>query len=280
MSLYACQKSEGNSPGSEYMPDMAHSLAVEATTYNYYFANTWNDESVLPLKETSMPRLPVKGTVAIGLGNPEAVPNDAVIDPYGFKTYFYEDSEAGRTKATEELLKNPFPITEAGIAKGKELYDVFCAICHGSKGKNGDGIYASNIYPLAPGNLVGDSLIASSSPGRYYHAIMYGKNAMGAYKDKISYEERWQVIHYIRSLQAKDRELAYNAAENTWTDYATPYGVWKTQKHDDDTYITKLVEGMTTEFKRDLHTDEEAHHDEGTHENGNHSTDSHTGEYK
>ena len=39
---------------------------------------------------------------------------------------------------------------------------------------------------------------------------MYGKNVMGSYKDKISYEERWQVIHYIRSLQAKDKKLEYS----------------------------------------------------------------------
>lgn len=38
---------------------------------------------------------------------------------------------------------------------------------------------------------------------------------MGAYKDKISYEERWQVIHYIRALQAKELKLAYDAENNT-----------------------------------------------------------------
>jgi hypothetical protein len=51
---------------------------------------------------------------------------------------------------------------------------------------------------------------------------MYGKNAMGAYKDKISYEERWQVIHYIRSLQAKALKLAYNEFENTLNDVDRP----------------------------------------------------------
>ena len=44
---------------------------------------------------------------------------------------------------------------------------------------------------------------------------MYGKNVMGSYKDKISYEERWQVIHYIRSLQAKDKKLEYSEQANT-----------------------------------------------------------------
>jgi hypothetical protein len=59
--------------------------------------------------------------------------------------------------------------------------------------------------------------------GLYYHAIMYGKNVMGSYADKLSYEERWQVIHYIRALQAKERKLAYNENENTLNSTSIPY---------------------------------------------------------
>jgi hypothetical protein len=39
---------------------------------------------------------------------------------------------------------------------------------------------------------------------------------MGGYSDKVSYEERWQVIHYIRSLQAKEAGATYNEEENTF----------------------------------------------------------------
>ena len=53
---------------------------------------------------------------------------------------------------------------------------------------------------------------------------MYGKNVMGSYADKLSYEERWQVIHYIRALQAKDRKLAYNQEENTLNAVGVPGG--------------------------------------------------------
>ena len=58
----------------------------------------------------------------------------------------------------------------------------------------------------------------NASNGRLFHAIMYGKNMMGGYKDKLSYQERWQVVHYIRSLQAKDKGLVYNHLENTLND--------------------------------------------------------------
>ena len=43
------------------------------------------------------------------------------------------------------------------------------------------------------------------------------------FKDKISYEERWQVIHYIRSLQAKEKKLEYSEEANTLNSaYGTP----------------------------------------------------------
>jgi hypothetical protein len=50
--------------------------------------------------------------------------------------------------------------------------------------------------------LVEEEMV-NAGDGRYYFAIMYGKNVMGGYADKLSYEERWHVINYIRSLQKK-----------------------------------------------------------------------------
>ena len=40
---------------------------------------------------------------------------------------------------------------------------------------------------------------------------------MGSYADKLSYEERWNVIHYIRSLQANSKKLKYSEKENTFS---------------------------------------------------------------
>ncbi|MBK8557663.1 MAG: c-type cytochrome [Lewinellaceae bacterium] len=99
-------------------------------------------------------------------------------------------------------MKNPFPLTPEGLAKAKPLYDAMCGICHGEKG-DGQGYLISkpdSKYPAQPKNLLADDMVAAGD-GRYYFAIMYGKNLMGGYSDKLSFEERWQVIHYIRSLQ-------------------------------------------------------------------------------
>lgn len=233
--LHACSPAENNFTGSEYMPDMAHSIAYEANSFNYYFYNTWDSASTIKLKELSNPRLPVKGTIPRGYAGVYFADAEARADVMnnltghsslnaipvplnGSVPYYYGNTEEERLRATAEIIDNPFPISDGGLTHGKELYDIYCGICHGAKG-DGLGYLVSESnpnakYPAAPAVLISDDFIASSN-GRFYHAIMYGKNVMGAYADKLGYEERWQVIHYIRSLQAKEKKLAYSATENT-----------------------------------------------------------------
>ncbi|MCB0584478.1 MAG: cytochrome c [Phaeodactylibacter sp.] len=235
--IYSCSPAEQNFPGSEYMPDMGHSVAQEANVLNYYYYNTWDSASTIRLKDLAYPGLPVEGTVPRGYagvyfadekGESKADVvaqlrgagdiNNIAVPINGHVPYYYGDTEEERTRAMAEIIANPFPITEAGLKRGGELYNIFCGICHGAKG-DGLGYLVSdenpNVkYPAAPANFLLDDFVNSSN-GRYYHGIMYGKNVMGSYKDKLSYEERWQVIHYIRSLQAKDKKLEYSEQSNT-----------------------------------------------------------------
>ncbi len=239
--LTACTP-EDNFTGTEYMPDMGHSLALEANTYNYYYYNTWDNESTVELSKLVYPRTVPEGTVPRGYASNflpgakaplslEAMSAmrgtftatddlNAIATPTsGHVPYYYDDSAEGRLAAIAELTENPFPITDEGLDRAKFLYETFCGICHGNSGNGLGYIYNEDEnpnakYPLAPANFLTDDL-KSASNGRYYHAIYYGYNAMGAYKDKLSYEERWQVIHYIRNLQAKDAKLEYNQASNT-----------------------------------------------------------------
>ena len=64
MSLFGCQGAEGNQTGSEYMPDMGHSVAYEANTYGYYSFNRWGSEE--DLHNMVQPRNPVHGTIPRG----------------------------------------------------------------------------------------------------------------------------------------------------------------------------------------------------------------------
>ncbi len=246
----SCSEADGDFPGSEYMPDMAHSVAMEANTYNYYYYNTWNDRSTIPLGELVYPKYTVKGTVPRGyagsyspgmrppatLEDAESMlgsivdythPNAMSIPTNGHVPYYYDDTPEGREAAIADNASNPFPITETGMVRGANLYNIFCAICHGEAGNGLGYIYDTDQnpqakYPAAPASFLRPEFLEASN-GRYYHAIMYGYNVMGAYADKMNYEERWQVIHYIRSLQAKENGTEYSETVNTFnTSVATP----------------------------------------------------------
>ena len=236
---------------------MAHSIAYEANYYNYYYNNTWGSQE--DYYEYAKPRLPVEGTVPASSGT---------------KPYYYGDSEDERNRAMAELIDNPYKITDAGLAKGKELYNTFCGICHGEKADGAGYLVREDggVYPVQPSNLLLDEYVNASN-GRFYHVIMWGKNLMGNYKDKLSYEERWQVIHYIRSLQAKEKGLVYNQMENTLNSVDMPAGeiVEEVSYIDEDELHNQ--DGHHDEDHS--HTEGEDHgHDHG-HEGDHHSDDDH-----
>ena len=232
--LSSCSSADHNDPGTEYMPDMFHSIAYEANLDDYYSYNTWGTEE--DYYKLAQPREPVKGTIARGYAattaakyvDGSATTNAISVPVNGAVPYYYDDTEEERTRAMREIIENPFPITATGLKSGEELYNTFCGICHGKKGDgNGwlvDEANANAKYPAQPANFLSDIFLdVGDTNGRYYHSIMHGKNVMGSYADKLSYEERWNVIHWIRALQAKDKGNEYNENINTLNTIDTPF---------------------------------------------------------
>lgn len=229
--LSACG-AKNNNPGREYMPDMVHPISYKANYYDYYYYNRWGTPE--EYHEMAQPRKPVEGTMPrgyIGIANSKNF-TQRIIQMEAMKGYpmnshvpfYYDDTDDDRKAATHEITENPFPITEARLKKGSELYEIYCGICHGS-GADGDGYLVRDDggkYPAAPTNLLTDEFIDTTA-GAFYYTIMHGKNVMGSYASKLSYEDRWDVIHYIRSLQAKERDLEYTASANTLNEEAIPF---------------------------------------------------------
>jgi mono/diheme cytochrome c family protein len=231
-----CSPAGINKTGHEYMPDMYHSVAYEAASYSAYYWNHWEDKNAIPKADLAQPRAKVEGTIPRGYtgvyyGNAAALDvvrgknaNNAVAAPVnGEAPFYYQNTEEERLRCEKEMISNPFPISNANLDKAKNLYNINCGICHGEKA-DGQGWLVTmpdSKYPAQPKNLIGDDMIGAGN-GRFYFAIMYGKNVMGAYADKLSFEERWQVIHYIRSLQAKTKNLQYNETGNTLSSIEVP----------------------------------------------------------
>ncbi|MCC6412186.1 MAG: c-type cytochrome [Saprospiraceae bacterium] len=217
-----CSPAGKNKTGHEYMPDMYHSVSYEANVLSDYHWNTWDDKSTFTKASLSQPRGKVTGSIprgytgvhytgaaALDVVRGKNSPNAIASPINGQAPFYYANNEEERLRAEQEMV-NPFPNpTKADLEKAKPLYDVQCGICHGTKGDGQGWLVAmpNSKYPAQPKNLLAEDMIAAGD-GRYYFAIMYGKNLMGAYADKLSYEERWHVINYIRTLQPKPQPAA------------------------------------------------------------------------
>jgi mono/diheme cytochrome c family protein len=160
-------------PGKVYMPDMSYSRAYEFYSYNPNYKNGITAQA------------PVKGTIARGAMMPDHLLED---DTNGYKG-----------------LKYSGPLSMAQIEEGGRLYNIHCGVCHGNE-LNGNGpLYAGGAgkYPAAPANFK-DAKYLNMPVGTMYHAIMYGKNLMGAYSSQLDGKQRWMVLAYIKKVQGEN----------------------------------------------------------------------------
>ncbi len=113
--------------------------------------------------------------------------------PYEFANDL-EGKELARAQASPLDSLN----MEVNMVKGKELYDIYCAICHGAKGA-GQGQLVKREKILGVPSYA--DAARNISVGSTYHTIYYGLNSMGSYAGQLNYEERWQVSEYVMKLK-------------------------------------------------------------------------------
>ncbi|WP_242092623.1 c-type cytochrome [Aestuariivivens sediminicola] len=118
--------------------------------------------------------------------------------PRGHMPFEIENSTEGYDLA-KATLSNPLDSTQVDLARGKELYDIYCGICHGNKGDGqGNLVKREKILGIPSYDDAGRAI----NEGSTYHVIYYGKNAMGSYANQLNEEERWQVVSYVMKLKA------------------------------------------------------------------------------
>lgn len=97
-------------------------------------------------------------------------------------------------RATE----NPVERTSEAVAEGSELYKKNCLMCHGENGK-GDGPATKFIKP-APADISTAEVQERLTDGEIFWKITEGKNPMPPFGRKLSEDERWKIVHYVRTL--------------------------------------------------------------------------------
>ncbi|MGE9289655.1 MAG: c-type cytochrome [Puniceicoccales bacterium] len=163
-------------------PDMDNQPRYKPQATNEYFENRMND------------RPKPAGTVIRGQGweVKETFSEDFSQD-YSHSTVLYE----GKTLDGEWATEFPIEVSNQAMELGREKYEIFCTVCHGAAG---DGKGITSKYGVMPANLQ-QELYRTMPAGQIFETITNGKNTMFGYGEKITPEERWAIILYVRALQ-------------------------------------------------------------------------------
>ena len=102
----------------------------------------------------------------------------------------------GRPPSPELLNSPPVEKSDENLKTGKELYEIYCSVCHGSKG-DGQGILMKREKFLGIPSYADRDI----TEGSIYHVLMYGRNLMGSHASLVNQEERWQISQYVLELR-------------------------------------------------------------------------------
>jgi mono/diheme cytochrome c family protein len=158
----------------EVLPGMFYSVPIDPQS------------DPLPWQPGNEPLNAVEGTIS----------RDAMIFPLS--------TIAADSALPASLLSNPFTAEDAdAMSRGNKVFDVYCALCHGSSG-NGDGLIVTRGYPPPP--KLNSEKILSLSDAEMFLAITQGKGNMPSYNSQVNDADRWKSILHVRKLQLASME--------------------------------------------------------------------------
>ena len=109
--------------------------------------------------------------------------------------------------ADAKKMKNPVASNAASVQAGNAIFQKQCAVCHGPMGK-GDGAIVAALKPEAtkPSNLADAQWTHGSTDGEIFVVIRDGigpKFEMKGQKGKLTDQDMWNLVNYIRSIGPK-----------------------------------------------------------------------------
>ncbi len=157
-------------PNLEFLPQMAHQPRYSTFSPNPNFSNGGTLQR------------PEPGTI-----------------PREFMPLHYAATPADALRAGEELASPLEPGNVRARERGTFVFANFCAVCHGAGGA-GMGPVAQRGYPPPPSLLAEHA--QKMKDGQLFHILTYGQNNMPSYASQLSRADRWNVVLYVRTLQA------------------------------------------------------------------------------
>lgn len=98
--------------------------------------------------------------------------------------------------------ENPIEADEASIARGSELFEIHCRMCHGQTAE-GNGPIAP-FLANKPANLT-SPIVQSKSDGSIFLTITNGvEGKMPPLNENLLVQDRWDLVNFIRTLTIED----------------------------------------------------------------------------
>lgn len=109
-----------------------------------------------------------------------------------------------------KALVNPIPLSKASYRKGRQMYRIYCATCHGMTGK-ADSPVGLKIGAI---NLIEDYVQKNLTEGWIWGTITFGSYVMPAYgvpgeqggSNDLTVTERWHVVNYLKNELVKESQ--------------------------------------------------------------------------
>lgn len=119
------------------------------------------------------------------------------------------DAELPVTRENADRLTNPRTRTAESLNRGKWVYETYCLVCHGERGRGDGPVSLAGGGPFPGVVSLVDPARPRMSDGAVYGMIVeaqrMGRGLMPRYGDKIHGNDRWDVVNYVRSLQLLER---------------------------------------------------------------------------
>lgn len=150
------------------------------------------------------PRPPADAAVPFAIGNyvAEGPAGDGLAagEWLGDRPAPFTQAQVTQGDAAVTEIENPVEPSPESLARGEEMYMRFCAPCHGPDGSGVSGYVVDAGMPPMP--LTAPNAVAHSD-GMIYGLIVTGRGIMPAYGHRMTYEDRWHVVNYVRQLQGQ-----------------------------------------------------------------------------
>ena len=151
------------------------------------------------------PQPPPEDAVPFASGNHPAAPDQVSFgQPEGLAQDIppFTATDMARGGELANALTNPVAATAESLARGQEMYNRMCAVCHGPEGNPQQAAILPKLpamvaFPLASGAAL------LRSDGYIYGMIAVGRGIMPPYGHQVSFFDRWHVVNYIRLVQGR-----------------------------------------------------------------------------